>query len=637
MFSQPNYFKPPNLKVPNAQRHLTPLDGSVALDQLFGNPSTTVAASDMDNLDSWAPARSTPNANDPTMSGFGTDNPSQNTTLLRAAQSFRDSNMLMETAGQSMTMPELSTAVFDDDLEFLEDILLPEFIFNPTGFTTPMPFDLERTAANTALMSTANESDTSQPRLFLPRLPPQQETQTSVDQMGDARNTHVFDISASDVEQFKTKIAASDVQHQLTNFPFPKRSRILRCLSAYFEHLDSHMPFIQHATFSLCGSAPELILGVLALGATISAEHNFASSAYEAACTLLDQKLTRDQQGSAPFAFWPIQATLLCVHYGAFTDNATYRQRSQDQFSLVSKMLQRGLEELNAQRSAPSQDWTGWSFVETFSRLACWTCAMSGILLAHDDSFHIKVPVHLRYIPLPLEEDLWRARSAHEWADLGGTPHQHGNLDFLTIAESLFQGEPILDPISCFGILAMIGWILLYICNHERVTIAVGSLDMIESEFTSRIDKGLGAWETLTRRHLRTGQVMFRQLNPLINDSFPFLGMAYYHIHVGEELRALKELATDQAVAEGNSTPKTFPGFIPGQYVYKAVRYAANSWLVRAKLGISHFQQFPNPYGVHGAFGAYEAGKWSLLRQIHHTTFNVSAFLLADFGYRWLN
>ena len=593
------------------------LDGSTALDQLFGDPSTSVPAPDMNAINSWAPAPSSNSGmqrpenstNDSAMTGFGNDNPSHSVTLACPTQSYSGSNAFMEMACPSMTMPELANPVFDDDLRFLEDILLPDFLVNPTEFTTPIPFDFERTAAHAVPASTGNESDISQPRLFLPRLPSQQER--SVDRPTEARNTHVFDISASDVEQFQKNITASDIERQVTKFPFPKRSRILRCLSAYFEQLDSHIPFIQHATFSVCGSAPELILSLLALGATITAERQFATSAYEAACTLLAQKLVRDHQGSAPFAFWPIQATLLCVHFGAFSDNATYRQRSKDQFSTVPKMLQRGLAELNAQRSASSQDWTGWSFVETFSRLTCWTCAMSAILLAHDDSFHIKAPIHLRHIPLPLEEYLWRARSAQEWSILGGTPHQHGNLDFLSLAESLFQEEPILNPISCFGLFALIGWILLYICHHERVTIAVGSLDIFESDFTSKIDKGLGAWETLTRRHLRTGQVMFKQLNPLINDSFPFLGMAYYHLHLGEELRALKELATDQAVAAGNSTPKEFPGFSPRPYVYKAVCYAANSWLVRAKLGISHFQQLPDPYGCHGVFGAYEAGKWT--------------------------
>jgi hypothetical protein len=604
MCSQLNNLDPSDFTVPASQRYMA-LDGPRTSGQLFGDPSTAVAPPGMNDLESWAQElsantgmqRSDANGNDSAISAFSSDHTSH------AAPPF------METTGHSMSMPELSTEMFGDDLTFLEDILLPEFVFSATGFTTPVPSDLERIA--TQPVPTANDDDISQPGLFLPRLPPSDER--SADQLGKSKCPHLFDISASDVEQFRKSIINADINQQLTDFPFPKRSRILRCLSAYFDHLDPHMPIIQHATFSLSGTAPALVLAILALGAIVTSEHQFATLAYEAACTLLNEKAARDNQGSAAFAFWPIQTVLLCVHFGAFNDNVKYRARSQQHFSTVSKMLRLGLGKLKEQRSAPTQDWTSWSFIETFARLASWSCAMSAILLAHDDSFHIKAPLHLRHVPLPLEEDLWRARSAQKWSSLGATPHRHSNLDFLSLAESLFQGEPILDKISCFGLFALIGWILLYICNHERVTVSVGSLDFFEADFMSKIDKGLGAWETLTRRHLRTGQIMFQELNPLISDSFPLLGMAYYHLYVGEELRALKELAGDHTLADGTLTAKKFPGFSPRPSVYKAVRYAANSWLVRSKLGISHFQQSPDPYGCHGATGSYEAGKCPLL------------------------
>lgn len=600
---QPNTFASSHFNMSRQDNQYTTVDASVNMSHLFPDSSTTLVP-DATSLDCSSSSRSIndmiPRQSN-SLNGSSTSNLSQPPLTHGSLQTSLESAAFMVTADQSMDEPGMSNAMFCDDLGFLEDILLPEYVFNVTGFNTPIPWDLER--SDIQPFSSGRRSDISQSALFLPKLPPT--TERFTDRQNEIRSPYIFDISVADVAQFQKNIVTSDLKHRLQDFSFPRRSRILRCLSAYFDNVDPHVPIVQHATFSLCGAPPALVLAMLALGATITSEHRFATSAYTAACTLLGYRTESDGLVQTAFEFWPIQSLLLCVQFGSFSDNEVYAQRSQTQINLVSKMLGRGLDKLNTTRIAPQQDWATWSFVETFSRLASWTCLLSGILLAYDPSYHITAPHHLRHVPLALDEDLWRARSAQEWSSLGGRPHQHNSPDFLTLAESLFKGEPVLDKISCFGLLTLIGWMLLYICNHERVTISVGSLDMFEVEFTNRIEKGLEAWENLTRRHLRTGQVMFRQLNPLISDSFPLLGSAYYHLHLGEELRALKEAALDH----DNSAAMSLPEFQSRPLVYKAIRYAANSWLVRAKLGISHFQQSPDVYGSHGPMSAYEAGK----------------------------
>lgn len=603
MYSRMNNFDSSQFNVSMSDAHLMHLDPAGTSNQRYTNTSTTEAFADVSNLDPWGPARSLNNttqgqnmsANNSTLSVFGVNN-SQAAPLSGLTQSLSGGPAFMSAAGQSMTMPELPSAMFDDDLTFLEDILLPDFIGNVTGFTTPMYVDFDPTAGQPTPPTSA--PDISEPRLFLPSFP-------SSERPSEARHS-AFDISPGDVAQFQKDIAGTG---QLNNFPFPRRSRIFRCLSAYFDHVDPHVPIVQHATFSFCGTAPALVLAMLAMGATITSEYQFAESAYEAACKLLDHKMKQNTRASPSFEFWPIQASLLCAQFGAFSDNKTFAQRSQTQLSNVSGMLKLGLNDLAAKRSEPRQDWKSWSFIETFSRAASWSCSLSAILLAYDHTFHISTQHYLQYVPLPSDEDLWRARSAHEWSSVGGAQQQDSHVSFLTFAESLFNGQPILEKVSCFGLFSLVGWMLLYICNHERMKMSVGSLDLFETDFTTKINKGLEAWETLTRRHLRTGQVMFKQLNPLISDSFPLLGSAYYHLHVGDELRALKEIAGEQAMGAGTSGPQTFPAFSSRLPVYKAVRYAANSCLVRAKLGISHFQQSPDVYGAHGAIGAFEAGK----------------------------
>ncbi|OAL28553.1 hypothetical protein AYO22_02747 [Fonsecaea multimorphosa] len=582
--------------------HLMRFDSARASTNSFIN-STTPAIPDVSNLDSWALALSSSDANqgpdtrtnNSRLTGF-VDNHQQPTPSSGSAQFYSGASAFEETAVQCMAMPELPNAMFDDDLTFLEDILLPEFIFNATGPTTPIPGDFNST--NGPSVPTRNEADISEPRLFSPSLPYPFERSTD-----DAR-PYVLNISSGDVDQFQKSILDNA---QLNNFPFPKRSRILRCLSAFFDSVDPHVPIVHHATFSLSSTAPALVLAMLALGATITREYAFAESAYEASCSLLNHQIEQDSHIPSSFEFWPIQALLLCAHFGAFNNNKAFALRSQAQLSKVSMMLKLGLNDLLAKRVEPRQDWKTWSFIETFSRLASWNCTISAILLSYDQSFQTSTQHHLQHVLLPLDEDLWRARSAQEWSALGGASHQHSNISFLTFAESLFQGEPILQKVSCFGLFSLVGWILLYICNHERMKMSVGCLEIFETDFTSKIDKGLGVWEDLTRRYLRTGHVMFKNIHPLISDSLPLLGSAYYHLSVGEELRSLKDKAAEPAVADGILTPQSFPDFKSRPLVYKAVRYAANSWLVRTKLGISHFQQSPDVYGAHGFLGAFES------------------------------
>ncbi|EXJ57731.1 uncharacterized protein A1O5_12521 [Cladophialophora psammophila CBS 110553] len=584
-----NDFDPSQFNVSMSDPSMMRLDAS--------RNSTALVLPDTNNLDLWGPARSSTdvnqgadaNANNSTLNGVLDTQPPA-APLSGSTHSFSAGSAFLDTAAQSMAMPELSQAMFNDDLMFLEDFLLPEFVANATGCTTPIPADFDPAALQ--CLAARNEPDISEARLFLPR------------PTDEARAPHLFDISPQDVDRFQKDILSTRL---LSNFSFPRRSRILRCLSAYFDSVDPHVPIVQQATFSLCGTAPALVLAMLGMGALITSETQFAVSAYEAACTLLDHETKDEVYASSQFEFGPIQALLLCVHFGAFSDDQTFVQRSQAQLNLVSKMLRHGLDDLSDKRAESEQDWITWSFIETFSRLASWSCSLNAVLFAYDDSFQTNTQHFLRHVPLPLDEDLWRARSAQEWSSLGGLSRSHGALNFLTLAESLLQGKPVLEQLSCFGLFSIIGWFLLYICNHERMKLLVGSLDIFETEFTSKIDVGLGAWETLTRRHLRTGHVMFRQLNPLISDSFPLLGSAYYHLYVGDELRTLKEIASKQAPAGGMPTSQTLPEFNPRPEAYKAVRYAANSWLVRAKLGISHFQQSPDAYGPHGAMGAYES------------------------------
>ncbi|KAJ5174157.1 uncharacterized protein N7482_000034 [Penicillium canariense] len=453
----------------------------------------------------------------------------------------------------------------DEDMAFLEEFLFPEYTFNRKSIPAPAP---------------------------APGIIPEKLEESSY--------VHALFISPEDVAEFEKHFIEADSRRQLTNFVFPRQSRIIRCLTAYFEYFDPHAPIIQHATFSVAGASPALVLAMLALGALYIKEHKFATPAYEAACILLaDFVGDQNPERRSTFQFWPVQASLLCVQFGAFSDNEVFARRAQQQFACATEMLRDGLQKMKVNGPRQENDWASWSLNETFSRLASWTCALSATILANDPADSYVAPYQLLEISLPRNEEYWQARSAQEWNSGKSAAMRYNNLDFSSLTRSLLRGESISENISSFGLLSLVGWILSSVCHHEKLMMSMGPIDVFGNDFTIKIELALAAWEVTFRRYLRTDQFIFRPTDPLLSDCFPLLGSAYYHLLVGDQLRTLKGMADRPASVEASSmTWGTLPAIRPVSSVRKAVRYAANSILIRARMGLGHYQYMgPLNYG----------------------------------------
>jgi hypothetical protein len=74
---------------------------------------------------------------------------------------------------------------------------------------------------------------------------------------------------------------------------------------------------------------------------------------------------------------------------------------------------------------------------------------------------------------------------------------------------------------------------------------------------------------------------------------------------MGSELQVLKKIAQDP------KSKLAIPGIRQQPEVFKAVRYAASAWLIRAKLGMAHLQTTAAwEYGGHVLVTAYESGRF---------------------------
>ncbi|KIV79378.1 hypothetical protein PV11_06941 [Exophiala sideris] len=498
------------------------------------------------------------------------------------------------------------------DDTFLEAFFLPEPDFNFPEFDTTLTQWAQTESWNDVGRHQRNLPLGSQPQDW--RSIPSASSSTEKDTVTPREVSYALalQVTENDIDRFKSKMQAIDTFGILENFSFPRRARIVRSLTAYFEYFDPHTPFIHHATFSIGEAHPALVLAMLAIGSLHLFEHQCAHTAYEASCNLLHHygKGVQYVTESESFEFWPIQATLLCIQFGSFGNDQILFQRSQAQFATVSVMLRAGLDVLDEKRLRYSQDpdWATWSFLETYSRLACWACSLCAIVLALDPHATFIFTHQVCELPMPQEEVFWRAGSAGEWDSLAGPASLENNTTALSqLSRSILQGEAINHKISSYGLLTLIGWILSYICNHERLSLGV--FGKIEPSFVAKIERALTTWEGLFRAHPLANQVSYEQANCLLTDCLSLLSCAYYHLYLGDGLRLLKSLATEETPRDWEENATSCLNFAAQPNGLKAVRYAAQSWLIRAKMGLAQLHLTAGlTFGGQYFVTAYEGG-----------------------------
>lgn len=507
--------------------------------------------------------------------------------------------------GSSLNLSALGAA---DEVMFMEEFLLPESNFNnlDSDLVTLRKTNEERSNTSIGWQDTASDLLQNRGTRYSNHSSSEKHP-TPVPEVSYARALH---ISAEDLNVFSAKVRAIDAFGTITSFPIPRRPRIVRALTAYFEYFDPHAPFVQHATFNLRETHPALILAMIAIGSLHLFERDFSHSAYEAACKLLQHYNDVGERALevTKFEFWPIQATLLCVQFGAFSSNEALLYRSQAQFSSVLAMLRGGLDVVDEKRQVHNQDWETWSFLETFTRLACWTGTLSAIILALDPNSTFICPHQICDLPMPREELYWRAGSEAAWLSQGGNLIRHNTPGLARLAKAVLRGESITDRLSSYGLLCLIGWILGFICNHERLS--MGVFASFDPNFTLKMEKALATWEGLFRAHPHANQVSYKQADPLLADCFSLLGSAYYHLFLGRDLQILKILASEDNPRDDELCSLPSGNLRSRPNAQKAVRYAANSWLVRAKMGIAQLHRTAGlTFGGQYFVTAYESGK----------------------------
>ncbi|KAJ9606189.1 hypothetical protein H2200_009150 [Cladophialophora chaetospira] len=471
---------------------------------------------------------------------------------------------------------DFSDFQFDDEA-FLEDVLLCQFTYNPSGLTIPST----PTAAVIPVTGVEDVSDN------LPQLSDSEPVQdVSIAQRVTPLLKSAIPVTADELELFHAKLTIADKDGDLSQFKKPGLSRTSRCIIAYFRYFDPHAPFVHYASFSISKTHPALVLIMLALGALHLSENDFAQSSYEASCVLLAQYEKQClQDHDTSFTLWQAQATLLCAQYGVASGNNHLFSQAQKHLFGTHMMLGRAIEANRSLRSKGTDNWATWILLETCTRVVCWMFVVSAMCFALDPSVMTILPPMSEPVACPCDESIWHAVSETEWRAAGRLESPSATMDLWTLAKAIHNGRlpDGCGKISAFSLLAVISGQLCTICSKERLT-----LDIYESSdllYISRSEQALAGWERLWRKHPRAEQSLTRLDDPLLNDCLSMLCSAYAHLYVGDELVTLKR------IAENPNCGLALPQCKNWTQSLKVIRYAANSWLVRAKIGVRYLSK----------------------------------------------
>jgi hypothetical protein len=464
----------------------------------------------------------------------------------------------------------LNYADFTIDEGFLEDTLLFQFNYSHSGLTKP-PTPIQGPTALPMLGGVGS--------LQLP-------TPESVSELQSSHGVHnALHVTAGDVQYFYDNIAQADPNGHLAHFRRPSLSRISRCLTAYYQYFDLHTPVVHFASLKIAEAHPALVLIVLAIGAVHLAEPTFSQPAYEAACVLLGaHQLEKVSSQDASFHLWYAQCAVLCAQYGACTGEPALLYRAQQQLFAAQGAIYEGLPEIERKRKAAPDTWGSWIYAESCSRVVSWMFIVSAMCLALDASAVTILPPMPCSMPPPSDESVWHALSEPEWRFALQLSPVHQDVDLWTVASAMMVGEIPRDYSnnSAFTLLALIGAILATICTKQRLSQDI--YNPLNGE-RKRLERAIAVWERLWRSHPRAERNMTRLDHPLLNDCLSLLGSSYFHLYLGSELHTLEKIAKDP------HSGITVPECRNRAHTLKVVKFAANSWLVRAKLGIAYLNK----------------------------------------------
>jgi hypothetical protein len=224
-----------------------------------------------------------------------------------------------------------------------------------------------------------------------------------------------------------------------------------------------------------------------------------------------------------------------------------------------------------------------------------------------DESVGLANPKELK-CDMPCSNEIWEATEA-EWRSL--SPFEP--LWFPSAFATLLEGRPIEENISQFGVLVLLGAILIHIATYERLSwYKAPCSDQI---WTTSMLATLHAWEDTWKSHPQANPNPYSDIyGPLMADAIPLLNTAYFHIYCPRLLQRIKDYLTS-SVESPQMSREVFNAILMPQsdlereMLFRAATHAAHSLHLRARLGYNLVARTAClDMGFHYGYTGFESG-----------------------------
>ncbi|KAF4547593.1 Hypothetical protein D9617_39g039280 [Elsinoe fawcettii] len=316
------------------------------------------------------------------------------------------------------------------------------------------------------------------------------------------------------------------------------------------------------------------------IGAVHTGEQDFADRTYEALYhLLLDFDNSRGMDVGRDL--WPAQAALLCSQFGVLNDSVERSRQAERQLLLVASFLRSSLAEVEIKSTRRDSDWSTWTFLETYFRLAACKMATAGMLLAIDPGSVSIIAQQETRMVFATDDEVWEAPTETIWRERFQAHGCAYDIEVPVVSHTLMAGTEVYCFVSSFGLFALIASVWTHIVSCERLQL--GLANNFDLATRNRLEATLQAWQTMWSDYFELRESKCLSSYPIMEDCLPLLTSCYYHLYVGPELRQLKALAIQERTGERIPIPAV-GDLAP---TLKAVRYAVQAWQVRLHHGIA--------------------------------------------------
>ncbi|KAJ5104562.1 hypothetical protein NUU61_001909 [Penicillium alfredii] len=419
-------------------------------------------------------------------------------------------------------------------------------------------------------------------------------------------------------QRFRLAASLEEFRNVIPDFVLPTRHTLTRYLTSYFEGFHPHLPFLHIPTFRINEHTPELILGIMTIGAQYRFEHRNAERIFYVSKAILFERMSRESRspvkptyaqtplGVPPYhnfdsqsqgaseatILWRqvevIRCLLVLMGYATWERAGLVQEAFHLQGLLVRHLRESGLTE-DARGSDPaSLDWHEWADQECVRRTKLISfCFIHIHSIAYNAYPSLRSSeIHLR---LPCSTKEWTAGSAVEWeaAQRDRGPQQLFFQDALTLLLQKSRSAVPLDPIPApLGNYILLHGLLQRIHMVSELSLPNGNHSTtLPTEELNKLERALRSWTSVWQQAPESSLDPHNANGPIPFTSSSLLGLAYVRLSLNLGPYRRLETRDPNCIATAlrrSPRPERSYRLIP------ALIYSAHALSIPVRLGIDH-------------------------------------------------